>query len=65
MIRVVFYRLLQFPMVLGIIYLLTFLLVWVAPGSPFEHSDRKLDPVALEALKRRFHADSTFAFLTY
>jgi len=65
MAKLLLIRLLQFPLVLGVIYLLTFLLVWVAPGSPFEHSDRNLDPVALEALKKRFHADSKLEFLAY
>jgi oligopeptide transport system permease protein len=63
--KVILFRILQFPLVLGIIYLLTFLLVWVAPGSPFERGNRHLDPVALEALKRRFHADTKLGFLAY
>jgi oligopeptide transport system permease protein len=63
--KVILYRLLQFPLVLAVIYLLTFLLVWVAPGSPFEQGDRKMDPAALEALKERFHANSKAEFLTY
>lgn len=63
--KVIFFRLLQFPLVLAVIYVLTFLLVWVAPGSPFENSDRKMDPAALAALKERFHADSKLEFLTY
>jgi oligopeptide transport system permease protein len=65
MMRVVLWRVVQFPVVLAVVYLLTFLLVWVAPGSPFDQSDRKMDPAALEALKVRFHADSKVEFLTY
>src|SRR3712207_8808257 len=48
---------------LAVIYVLTFLLVWVAPGSPFESTERKMDPGALQALKERFHADSAWTFL--
>lgn len=62
--KVIFYRLLQFPLILAIIYVLTFLLVWVAPGSPFE-GDRTIDPVVKEALERRFHADKWYSFLTF
>ncbi|HZZ45118.1 MAG TPA: ABC transporter permease, partial [Tepidisphaeraceae bacterium] len=63
--KMILIRVLQFPLVLGVIYLITFLLVWVAPGSPFEQSQRKMDPAALEALKVRFHAESTASFLGY
>ena len=63
--KVILYRLLQFPLVLAIIYVLTFLLVWVAPGSPFEHTDRQMDPAALQSLKERFHAESPWSFLTH
>jgi len=58
-------RLLQFPLILAIIYLVTFLLAWVAPGSPFELSDRSLDPLAKQRLEREFHADSAVSFLAY
>src|SRR3954467_9227891 len=63
--KVILYRLLQFPLILAIIYVLTYLLVWVAPGSPFGNTDRKLDPAAEQALKERFHADSPGKFLAY
>ncbi|WP_428940882.1 ABC transporter permease [Fontivita pretiosa] len=62
--KIILYRLLQFPVILGIIYLLTFLLVWVAPGSPFE-TERAIDPVVLESLRKQFHADSAWTFLTW
>jgi oligopeptide transport system permease protein len=57
-------RLIQFPLILAIIYVLTFLLAWMAPGSPFE-GDRKMPPAARKALEEKFHAQSTMAFLTY
>lgn len=66
MAKTIFFRVLQFPLILAVIYVVTFLLCWVAPGSPFENpGGKKLDPIALEALKKRFHADSTVKFLTY
>jgi len=62
--KIILYRLLQFPVILGIIYLLTFLLVWVAPGSPFE-TERAIDPVVLDSLRKQFHADSAWTFLAW
>ena len=64
MYKVILYRLLQFPLILGIIYVLTFLLAWVAPGDPFVN-ERNMDPVVVNNLKRKFHADSAWQFLTY
>jgi oligopeptide transport system permease protein len=65
MIRFIAWRLVQFPLVLAIIYLVTFLLVWVAPGSPFERSDRKLSPIVLHQLEEEFHARHWYQFLAY
>jgi ABC-type dipeptide/oligopeptide/nickel transport system permease component len=62
--KVIAYRLLQFPLILAVIYVLTFLLCWVAPGSPFG-GDRTMDPVVKENLERQFHARSATEFLAY
>lgn len=64
MLKFLTYRLLQFPLILAIIYVATFLLVWVAPGSPFE-GERNLNRQAEAALKARFNADSIWGFLTH
>ncbi len=64
MARFILFRLLQFPLILGVIYILTFLLAWVAPGSPFE-SERKLPEQTRQYLQEKFHADSAISFLTY
>ncbi|HEX8912661.1 MAG TPA: ABC transporter permease [Humisphaera sp.] len=58
-------RLAQFPLILAAIYLITFLLAWVAPGDPFQNTDRKLQPEVLAQLKARFHAEDAWSFLTY
>ncbi|MDB5358492.1 MAG: binding--dependent transport system inner rane component family protein [Phycisphaerales bacterium] len=58
-------RLLQFPLILAIIYLATFMLVWVAPGDPFARTDRKFDPAAMDALRERMHAKHWYTFLGY
>jgi len=65
MLRFVIYRVLQFPLILAVIYLLTFMLAWVAPGTPFEQNEKMLAPGALEDLKRRFHAERWQTFLEY
>jgi oligopeptide transport system permease protein len=64
MLKVILYRLLQFPLILAVIYLLTFLLAWVAPGDPFKN-EKNLDQVVVQNLKEKFHADSAWKFLGY
>ena len=56
-------RLLQLPLILAIIYLATFFLVWVAPGDPFNRTDRKFDEATINAMKERLHAASWQSFL--
>lgn len=58
-------RLVQFPIILAVIYCTTFFMIWVVPGSPFENSERRADPAKLEQLKERFKADKWYTFLTY
>src|SRR5690242_17910842 len=65
MLRFITSRLLQFPLILVVIYLTTFLLAWVAPGSPFERTDRKLNPIVLQTLKEKFHAQNWYSFLAW
>ena len=65
MTRYLLWRIAQFPLVLAVIYLLTFLLAWVAPGDPFQQTDRKLDPVVAEQLRQQYHAGSATQFLGY
>jgi len=65
MIRLIAWRIAQFPLILAIIYVTTFFFVWVAPGDPFTRGDREMNPIAKEALKQRFHADKWYNFLGY
>ena len=65
MTKFILWRLLQFPLIIAIIYLITFLLVWVAPGSPFDQPDRKLDAVSREQFEKQYHADHWYRFLAY
>jgi ABC-type dipeptide/oligopeptide/nickel transport system permease component len=66
MLKFILWRIVQFPLIIAVIYLVTFALVWVVPGTPFEpNPDRKIDPVALEQLKREYHAEHWYTFLSY
>ena len=59
-----FWRIVQFPVTLAIIYLVTFMLVWVIPGSPLE-GERNADKDQLKQKMAQFHADTWQGFLTY
>src|ERR1051325_3439997 len=63
MIKLIAWRIVQFPLILAIIFLITFIFVWVAPGDPFGQSDKQLNPIARDALLRRYHADKWYRFL--
>jgi oligopeptide transport system permease protein len=63
MARFLISRLVQFPLILAIIYLTTFALVWLAPGDPFAMLNERNNPEAAEQLRRQFNADSPWKFL--
>jgi oligopeptide transport system permease protein len=65
MLKFLAWRIAQFPLILAIIYLITFFFVWVAPGSPFGQGERQLNKDALAALEMKFHARSAAEFLRY
>ncbi|MGA2232584.1 MAG: ABC transporter permease [Tepidisphaeraceae bacterium] len=65
MIRFIAWRLAQFPLILAVIYTVTFLLAWVAPGSPFDRAERKTSPIVLNYLETQFHARHWYEFLAY
>ncbi len=62
--KFVLWRLAQFPIILAVIYLLTFCFVWVIPGSPLE-GERSRDKDQLKQKMAQFHADTWHGFLTY
>lgn len=65
MFRFVAIRLIQFPLILAVIYLLTFFLVWVVPGDPFQQTERNLPPAAVAQMRHAMHADHWYTFLAY
>ena len=57
-------RLLQLPLILAVIFFVTFLLAWVAPGDPLSSADaRALSPETRRMLAQRYHVDSPGRFL--
>jgi ABC-type dipeptide/oligopeptide/nickel transport system permease component len=65
MIRFITVRILQFPLVLAIIYLVTFMLCWVAPGDPFVHSERQVSRQVEDAFRAKYHAQHWYTFLAW
>jgi oligopeptide transport system permease protein len=65
MARFIAWRIVQLPLILAVVYLITFALVWLAPGSPYGNNDRALSEAAKNELKSRFHAQSWEQFLGY
>jgi oligopeptide transport system permease protein len=63
--RFIAIRVLQLPLILAVIYLLTFLLVWVAPGDPFKRTDKNVPPEVIQARKEQMHAVHWTNFLGY
>lgn len=62
--KLILWRVAQFPLILAIIYFLTFLLAWVAPGDPFAN-EKNMDPTVVQTLRQKFHARSAWEFLRY
>ncbi len=54
MLRLIFWRLVQLPLLLCVIYTATFVLVWVVPGSPLEVEGRKPDKAIQEAMEAQY-----------
>jgi oligopeptide transport system permease protein len=58
MLRLILSRLLQLPVILAVILLVTFIMVWVMPGDPFTADAAKQPPAAvMEAMKERYNMD--------
>ncbi|MBK7405446.1 MAG: ABC transporter permease [Phycisphaerales bacterium] len=52
-------RLVQLPLIVGVIYTLTLVLAWAVPGNPLENPEgRRPDAEIVEAMKRQYNLDS-------
>jgi ABC-type dipeptide/oligopeptide/nickel transport system permease component len=65
MLRFIAWRVAQFPLILAIIYLVTFMLCWVAPGDPFTRTDRNVSQEVKDALRTKYHAQHWYTFLAW
>ncbi len=52
-------RLIQLPLIVGVIYTLTLTLAWAVPGNPIENPEgRRPPPAVIEAMQRQYNLDS-------
>ncbi len=65
MLHLITSRLLQLPLILAVVFLVTFSLVWVMPGSPLDRKgERQLAPEVRRAMESRYNLNSRTAFVT-
>lgn len=62
MTRLIFWRILQLPLLLMIIYSVTFVLAWMIPGNPLEQEGRKPPPEVQEAMLAQYNLDDPWTF---
>jgi oligopeptide transport system permease protein len=61
--RLVFWRLVQLPIILAVIFVFTFLLAWVIPGDPLERPEgQRPSREVQEAMRRQYNLDSPWSF---
>ncbi len=64
MARLILSRLLQLPLILGAVLLMTFALAWLAPGNPLERAEGRRPPPEVErAMRAQYRLDSPVTFL--
>jgi oligopeptide transport system permease protein len=63
MARLILARLLQLPLILAVVFLVTFALAWVIPGNPLQRTDGPQPPPGVqEAMQRQYNLHSPWAF---
>lgn len=63
MMGLIFRRLLQVPLILLVIYTITFTLAWLIPGNPLENPEGRRPPEEIiEAMTARYNLDSYWSF---
>src|ERR1051325_8149191 len=63
MARLIFWRLVQLPALLLVIYTLTFVLAWMIPGNPLSLNDARRPEKAIEeAMKAQYSLDDPVKF---
>ena len=65
MTRLLASRLLQLPLILAVVFVVTFTLAWIVPGDPLQRAEgRKPPPQVQEAMRRQYNLHSPWAFAT-
>lgn len=62
MFRLIGWRLVQMPVILFVIFVVTFVLAWVVPGNPLEVGERRPPREIEEAMLRQYNLHSPWAF---
>ncbi len=61
--RLILSRLVQLPLILGVIFIATFALAWIIPGNPLERPEGQRPPVAVQqAMLRQYNLDDPWRF---
>jgi len=61
--RMIVSRLLQLPLILLVIYTITFMLVWIIPGNPLEKPEGRRPPAEIvDAMQARYNLDDPVVF---
>lgn len=64
MFSLIFWRLMQLPLILLVVFTLTFILAWMLPGDPLQRpEERRPPPEILEQMRRDYNLDSRWSFL--
>lgn len=64
MVALIFWRLVQLPFILAVIFAFTFALAWWIPGNPLEQPEGQRPPAAVqEAMLRQYNLDSPRSFV--
>jgi oligopeptide transport system permease protein len=64
MARLIFWRLVQLPIIMGVVFIITFTLVWVVPGNPLQSGPGRKPPEAVQRqMTRQYNLHSPWAFL--
>ena len=62
MLSLIFRRLLQLPLIVGVIYTITLALAWAVPGNPLDHEGRRPPEEVQKAMMAQYNLDSFWGF---
>ncbi|MEX0886434.1 MAG: ABC transporter permease [Phycisphaeraceae bacterium] len=65
MFTLIFWRLVQLPLILAVIFLATFTAVWIVPGNPLDAPEGQRPPPEIaQAMQRQYNLDNPWRFAT-